>query len=79
MKRLSEHLKGSIVIGQEPPTPENSDEEASELLHGSLAIQHRLHPLDFTFALGWRSTSNRDYAILGKIHCKIQLFLDLFE
>ena len=31
MKRLSEHLKGGVVLGQEPPTPDNSEEDASRL------------------------------------------------
>lgn len=31
MKRVSDHLKGTVVLGQEPPTPDNSEEEASEL------------------------------------------------
>lgn len=30
MKLVSDHLKGSTVLGQEPPTPDNSEEEASQ-------------------------------------------------
>ena len=30
MKNLSDHLRGTTVLGQEPPTPDNSEEDESE-------------------------------------------------
>ena len=38
MKLVSDHLKGSTVLGQEPPTPDNSEEEASQ---ARLKLKHK--------------------------------------
>ena len=46
MKRVSNHLKGTTVLGQEPPTPDNSEEEASEahaLLVSTVENRHRFN------------------------------------